>query len=474
MKPLAALFAVALCVLALAPLAPSALAQTVGTYAVVATQAELDDGGTLSGALPSCLTVDGSQPTVATFFDAASEQFVAYTLGAPEGERTAVLVSAAELDAAVGADVTACRDAELETVPFVGFPTGDVFAVLATADGRELVVRLAADGVLTVLAGPDAADGTRALTHTDGTLYLARALVDGAPDSGVYRIDAETPGQTPEVVYTDPALDPVGIGVTDAVPYSVDYLLVASGVAGANPFRNTVAAVRDFASEAPTAEVAVRPCDGPTPTFADCGDGLQGLIVDVAPLGSEYPPLRALVANRASTGADEVAEYTFFETPTPHDSTAGVFAEAALVAQTAATAFEAAPGALATETGLSPLLYLAGSDQGGGEPGLYSVVTPFSVASAPGPSASGVQVRTAPNPASDAARVALTLAEATPALTVTVVDALGRRVAVLHEGSLAPGTHAFALGADTLAPGVYVVVAEANGARHTERVVVVR
>ncbi len=61
-----------------------------------------------------------------------------------------------------------------------------------------------------------------------------------------------------------------------------------------------------------------------------------------------------------------------------------------------------------------------------------------------------------PNPAaSGQATLRVTLAAASAHAVATVYDALGRRVAVLHDGALAAGPHAFTLGA--LAPGVYVV-----------------
>ena len=84
-------------------------------------------------------------------------------------------------------------------------------------------------------------------------------------------------------------------------------------------------------------------------------------------------------------------------------------------------------------------------------------------------------LRVYPNPSAGAARVALALAEATPHLTAAVYDALGRRVATLHDGPAADGAHAFAIDADALAPGVYVVVARADGAAPmTARLTVVR
>ena len=66
-----------------------------------------------------------------------------------------------------------------------------------------------------------------------------------------------------------------------------------------------------------------------------------------------------------------------------------------------------------------------------------------------------------PNPSAGSARVALTLAGAVEA-TVAVYDALGRRVATLHDGALGEGEHAFALSGAALAPGVYVVTAQTS------------
>jgi len=40
---------------------------------------------------------------------------------------------------------------------------------------------------------------------------------------------------------------------------------------------------------------------------------------------------------------------------------------------------------------------------------------------------------------------------------VSVYDALGRRVAVLHNGPLAAGSHDFGVEVSSLAPGLYVV-----------------
>ncbi len=79
-----------------------------------------------------------------------------------------------------------------------------------------------------------------------------------------------------------------------------------------------------------------------------------------------------------------------------------------------------------------------------------------------------------PNPAADAATVVLTLPSAASAAEVAVFDVLGRKVAVLHEDTLAAGTHALSLEAVRLPAGVYLVRATAGGAALVQRLTVVR
>ena len=94
-------------------------------------------------------------------------------------------------------------------------------------------------------------------------------------------------------------------------------------------------------------------------------------------------------------------------------------------------------------------------------------------AAEPGSVAKGVSLTATPNPARGAATVALTLAEAQP-VTVAVLDALGRRVALLHDGVLAAGTHELRLDAAGLPAGVYVVRATAGAVVVARRLTVVR
>lgn len=86
------------------------------------------------------------------------------------------------------------------------------------------------------------------------------------------------------------------------------------------------------------------------------------------------------------------------------------------------------------------------------------------------PSAAGARLAVAgANPFGTSTRVRLSL-DAPEAVAVTVHDALGRAVAVLHQGMLGAGDHDWTLG-ERLSPGVYVVRAQGTTTAATARVV---
>jgi hypothetical protein len=78
-----------------------------------------------------------------------------------------------------------------------------------------------------------------------------------------------------------------------------------------------------------------------------------------------------------------------------------------------------------------------------------------------------------PNPAHGAARFSLTLTRPQH-VRVEVFDAVGRRVATLHEGALAAGETPFALDAAALPSGIYVVRASGDDFVETVRATVVQ
>ncbi len=61
-----------------------------------------------------------------------------------------------------------------------------------------------------------------------------------------------------------------------------------------------------------------------------------------------------------------------------------------------------------------------------------------------------------PNPFTSSTRLTLTVEQAT-SLTVAVYDALGRRVSLLHDGTVQSGTYTLRVDANDLPPGLYLV-----------------
>jgi hypothetical protein len=99
----------------------------------------------------------------------------------------------------------------------------------------------------------------------------------------------------------------------------------------------------------------------------------------------------------------------------------------------------------------------------------FSILTPSNEPGAAGPARGALDV--APNPFRDGATLALTLDRA-QAVTVDVLDVLGRRVALLHDGPLAAGAaHRFRLEGAALPAGLYLVRATGEGWAAARRVV---
>ncbi|MEL6616487.1 MAG: T9SS type A sorting domain-containing protein, partial [Bacteroidota bacterium] len=78
-----------------------------------------------------------------------------------------------------------------------------------------------------------------------------------------------------------------------------------------------------------------------------------------------------------------------------------------------------------------------------------------------------------PNPTSGAGRVEVVLG-AEQTVRIAVIDALGREVAVAHDGPLAEGSTAVALPVASLAAGTYVVRVTGEGVAETRRLTVTR
>ncbi len=117
-----------------------------------------------------------------------------------------------------------------------------------------------------------------------------------------------------------------------------------------------------------------------------------------------------------------------------------------------------------------PAVSLVGVDASGvGEPGAGGVVA----GEAAPPTGQMTLAQPFPNPTASRTAVAFTTADAAT-VRLSVVDVLGREVAVLTDGPVAAGTHEATVDTSRLAPGVYAVrLASAAGVR-TTRLTVVR
>lgn len=205
----------------------------------------------------------------------------------------------------------------------------------------------------------------------------------------------------------------------------------------------------------------LRTLDSPSPTarygyaVAAPGDvnrdGTPDLIMSAIPDGGG----RVFVVSGAD--GEEIAVLS-----SPTDPAAFGWSLAVLRAGTASAGAVIAVGAPVASPGPSP--------ESAGR--VYVFGFPHPVASAPEPAVASLSLWVSPNPSAGAAHVALTLA-APSTVRVAVVDALGRTVAVVHDGPLSAGRHRLALPAG-LAPGVYAVVAESDGGRASGRWVVAR
>ena len=79
-----------------------------------------------------------------------------------------------------------------------------------------------------------------------------------------------------------------------------------------------------------------------------------------------------------------------------------------------------------------------------------------------------------PNPFQSSTSLELTLDQSTN-VSVAVYDALGRQVALLHEGALRPGTYSLRVEAGNLPTGLYLIRAtDGRGATATRSVSLVR
>ena len=98
---------------------------------------------------------------------------------------------------------------------------------------------------------------------------------------------------------------------------------------------------------------------------------------------------------------------------------------------------------------------------------------PASVAADPAPRAETLLLPAYPNPFSSHTELGVSLKERTR-IVLSLHDALGRRIRVLSDALLDPGTHRFALDGRDLPPGMYECRLEARGRRESMTLMLLR
>ncbi len=442
-------------------LATSASAQSDKAYSVYASQADLSNGSTLIDVLPTCIAASGTRgsifkPPQVYFVDRTSGALAIYNPEGDPGARTTVVATAAALAAAAGAPVTGCIDADAPIILRDDIVVRVVYLALATTDGT-VVVRADRIGVVDRLTDPasatDAGRGVTGLSYGSvdfsgqlpmPVVFLARSRDAGAPESGIYTLEADTPDQSPVAFALDAAADPVGIAYS-----GFQRVNVVSSSGGTGDFRNVLLGVSDS-----TLVRAEQPC-GTVP----CAGSLRAIATDYIADGDIFVPY-SLVFDRGAPGTDDrILAVRGFGVPAEV-----VFTSSGLVSATGIAGFAAAGrnGYLAvvpsaTDPSRSTVL-IAGSAENGATPGIYGAAALRSVSGEAGPAPDAtVRVAVSPNPIAGRGTVRVSVAGASASASVTVYDALGRRVAVLHDGPMTAGSHDLAFEAGALAPGVYVI-----------------
>lgn len=430
-------------------------AQSDKAYAVYASQTDLANGSTLSDVLPTCLAVSGSRasfltPPLVYFVDRTSGALAVYNPESDAGTRTLVVATAEMLEAAAGAPITGCVDADAAVVFRLDVAQRLVWLALDTPDGT-VVLRLANNGAIDRLTDPastiDAGRGVTGLTYGSvdfsgqlpvPVVFLARSRDAGAPESGVYTLDADTPDQSPVAFALDAAADPVGIAYS-----GFQRIDVVSSSGGTGDFRNVLLGVSGS-----TLVRAEQPC-GTVP----CAGALGAIATDYIADGDIFVPY-SLVFDRGAPGTDDrILAVRGFGVPAEV-----VFTSSGLVSATGIAGFAVAGrnGYLAVvPSGTDPsrsTVLIASSDENGATPGIYGAAALLSVTSEASPAtAATARLIVFPNPT--VGPITVRVADAGGSQTVDVLDVLGRLV----RSTVVPSSGEVTLDLSGLPSGVYAV-----------------
>lgn len=424
-----------------------ALPAVAQDYGVI-TQAQLDanTGGTDTEV--RCII---SLEDAVLFYDSASGDVTVYD---PSNSDPGAIIGKSEIDALAGFEVDRCHAAVYNGEDKIFFAFGN--------GTDEVVIRFDGDGDTPsrAVASADAA-GTYALAVDGETLYLGRVAFRGAPEDGIYSVSTTGDDQTPAVVVQNADLDLLDLDVaSDGSLYGV------SSEFGEGDYVNVILRVTDPSGSAPALSVAFAPCGGTVPGFEACDDGgiEEFQIVEIR--NQEV----ALVSNNQFSADVVVGAFeldgTFLQT---------VFSGNALVADSdiAETTLSVAFDNYMSYDEESDRLYIAGRARADTDAdALYFAVNPFAVANERDVVAAGMEISVA-NPIADAALVRYSVGTAGTA-RLEAFDLLGRRVALLADGSVSGDVQRATFRTQALPSGVYVLRLTGEAGVVTRTVTVVR
>ena len=349
------------------------------------------------------------------------------------------------------------------SVPFAdnGGAGRDDFQMLANPFARALAVSgITASGG--VVQGTDVVQAY----NPNGRTYVPRIGTDRlAVWQGVFaQLVPTAPGGTVTVTYayastdTNPAPTFYGRGVAEAARPSVRFAL-AGELSDGTPVADSAAIVRfDAAATAGWDGFDVSKLTPPVAAYA--------MLAPVALRNGE--PARLAVDTRAA-GSVAVVPLAFTSTG------AGRFTltwTTDLPTETTATLYDAATGRTVDLAAGASLAFETMAAQEWAERFTLTVAPGGVTAGADGAEAAFGLSAARPNPASSRASMVLTL-DRPQRVRAVIVDALGRTVAVLHDGEAA-GVVALVVDAGALAPGVYVVRVAGAEATLSRRITVAR
>lgn len=445
--------------------APLAAAQTFQPSGI-----DLTAGGTFDPQIACTAVTSNVDGPVLLWFDAGTESVFLADRQRNDGQPIELL-TASDLDAGTGVDVDDCTagvfDDDTGTLVLALSAASAGFVTAITFDdvtGAPTFERLAPDGQ----GGLFRPTG---LAVAEGRLYAAVQS-----DFSIVALELSGPDQTPTPLATEFGAEFFDLTATSTefAPSPSQFALFTLSTEGASPsFRNTLLAVRT-PTTTPSLEVVAEPYEGPlTPPPSPSFGRLISVVAATADDDGSSGPTsstEAVFVLSVSAAGPEIARYG------PDGTGVRSATEDSILDDIGRPGgiFSPIPnGALLfsnnVDDSLDALLLLGGSE-GGGRDEVLIATGAFTTPTAQ-PSAAPQAVAVSPNPFSGRASVEV---DGGAGVRIDLVDVLGRTVATVWDGPLAPGRQRLPVDGAVLQSGTYVVRVESAAGVRTQTVTVVR